>query len=30
MVVSEKFVPRIERRMAVSAAARDTAMEWKA
>ena len=30
MVVIEKFVPRVKRKMAASAAARDTAIEWKA
>ena len=30
MVVSEKLVPRVPRKMALSAAARDTAMEWNA
>ena len=28
MVVNEKLVPRVERKMALSAAARDTAIEW--
>lgn len=30
MVVNEKLVPRVERKMALSVAARDTAIEWKA
>ena len=30
IVVNEKLVPRVERKMALSAAARDTAIEWKA
>lgn len=30
MVVNEKLLPRIERKMALSTAARDTAIEWKA